>query len=48
MLIIGIFYCLNYTLLLLHLFITHLVIDFITTMELTDFLGNYCDLYKYH
>ena len=28
-LIIGIFYCLNYTLLLFHLFITHLVIDFI-------------------
>ena len=32
MLIISIFYCLNYTLLLLHLFITHLVIDFIRTM----------------
>ena len=31
-LIIGTFYCLNYTLLLLHLFITHLVIDFIITM----------------
>ena len=31
-LIIGIFYCLNYTLLLLHLFITLLVIDFIITM----------------
>ena len=31
-LIIGIFYCLNYALLLLHLFITHLVIDFIITM----------------
>ena len=31
-LIIGIFYCLNYTLLLLHLFITQLVIDFIITM----------------
>ena len=30
--IIGIFYCLNYTSLLLHLIITHLVIDFITTM----------------
>ena len=29
---IGIFYCLNYTLLLLHLFITNLVIDLITTM----------------
>ena len=32
MLIIGIFYCLNYTLLLLHLFITHLVIDVVITM----------------
>ena len=32
MLIIGILYGLNYTLLLLHLFITHLVIDFIITM----------------
>ena len=31
-LIIGIFYCLNYLLLLLHLFITHLVIDFILIM----------------
>ena len=31
-LIIGTFYCLSYTLLLLHLFIPHLVIDFITTM----------------
>ena len=31
-LIIGIFYCLNYTLLLLHLFITCLVTDFIITM----------------
>ena len=31
-LIIGTFYCLNYTLLLLHLFITHLVIDFVITM----------------
>ena len=30
MLIIGAFYCLNYTLLLLHLFITHLEINFIT------------------
>ena len=48
MLIIGIFYCLNYTLRLLHLFITHLVIDFIITMQLTYVLGNYYDLYKYH
>ena len=31
-LIIGTFYCLNYTLLLLHLFITHLVIGFTITM----------------
>ena len=31
-LIIGNFSCLNYTLLLLHLFIKHLVIDFIITM----------------
>ena len=31
-LIIGTFYCLNYTLLLIHLFITHLVIDFTITM----------------
>ena len=31
-LIIGMFYCLNYTLLLLPLFIAHLVIDFIITM----------------
>ena len=31
-LIIDIFYCLNYTSLLLDLFITHLVIDFIITM----------------
>ena len=31
-LIIGTFYCLNYTLLLLLLFITHLAIDFIITM----------------
>ena len=30
--IIGIFYCLNYTSLLLHLITTHLVIDFIITM----------------
>ena len=30
--IIGTLYCLNYTLFLLHLFITHLVIDFIITM----------------
>ena len=30
--IIGTFYCLNYTLLLLHLFITHPAIDFIITM----------------
>ena len=37
----------TYTLLLLHLFITHLVIDFIT-MSLTYVLGNYYDLYKYH
>ena len=31
-LIIGIFYCVNYTSLLLHLFITHLVIEFVITM----------------
>ena len=31
-LIIGTFYCLNYTLLLLHLFITRLRIDFVITM----------------
>ena len=31
-LIVGTFYCLNYTLLLFHLFIKHLVIDFIITM----------------
>ena len=31
-LIIGIFYCLNYTLLLFHLFITHLAIGFLLTM----------------
>ena len=31
-LIINIFYCLNYNLLLLHFFITHLVIDFIITI----------------
>ena len=31
-LIMGTFYCLSYTLLLLHLFITRLVIDFIITM----------------
>ena len=31
-LIIETFYCLNYTLLLLHLFITHLIIDFIIIM----------------
>ena len=31
-LIFGIFYCLNYTLVLLHLFMTHLVIDFIISM----------------
>ena len=31
-LIIGIFYCLNYTSLILHLFIAHLVTDFILTM----------------
>ena len=31
-LIIGTFYCLSYTLLLLHLFIMHLVIDFVITM----------------
>ena len=31
-LIIGIFYCLDYILLLLHPFITHLVIDFIITL----------------
>ena len=31
-LIIGTFYCLNYTLLLLHLFITHLMIDFTINM----------------
>ena len=47
-LIIGIFYCLDYTSLLLHLFITHLVIDFIITMQLIYALDNYYDLYKYH
>ena len=58
-LIIGIFYCLNYTLLLLHLFITHLVIDFIINiyiffsiekknMLVTYGLDRYYDLYKYH
>ena len=47
-LIIVIFYCLNYTLLLLHLFVTHLTINFIITMQLTYVLGNYYDLYKYH
>ena len=47
-LIIGTFCCLNYTLLLLYLFITHLVIDFIIIMQLTYVLGNYYDLYKYH
>ena len=31
-LIIGTFYCLNYTLLLLRLFVTHLVLDFNTSM----------------
>ena len=31
-LIFGVFYCLNYILLLLHLIIKHLVIDFIITM----------------
>ena len=31
-LIFDIFYCLNYTSLLLHLFTTHLIIDFIITM----------------
>ena len=40
-------FCLNYTLLLLHLVITHLVIDFIITMYLSYVLGNYYELYKY-
>ena len=34
-LIIGIFYCLNYTSLLLDLIITHLVIHFITVINIT-------------
>ena len=33
-LIIGTLYCLNYTLLLLHVFMTHLVTDFITYKKL--------------
>ena len=47
-LIISIFYCLIYTLLLLHLITTYLVVDFIITTQLTYVLGNYHDLYKYH
>ena len=46
-LIIGILYCLNYTLLLPYLFKTHLVIGFIITMQLIYVLGNYYGLYKY-
>ena len=42
------FYCLNYTLRLLHLFVTHLVTDFRITIQLTYVLGNYYDLCKYH
>ena len=45
-LIIGTFYCLNYTWLLLCLSITHVGIDFIGTIRLTYVLGNYDDLYK--
>ena len=49
MLIIGIFYCLDYISLLLHLFITHLVIGFITVTNIClRQLFNYYDLYKYH
>ena len=47
-LMIGIFYCLDYTSLLLHLFITHLVIDFIITIQLIYVLDNYYDLYIYN
>ena len=36
-LIISIFYSLNYTLLLLHVFTTHLVIDFIITFLVISF-----------
>ena len=45
-LIIGTFCCLNYILLLFHLFITHLVIDFIITIQLAYVLGSYNHLYK--
>ena len=45
--IFDIFYRLHYTSLLLHLIITHLVIDFIKTMQLANVPGNYYDLDKY-
>ena len=43
-LIIGIFYCLNYTSLLFRLIKAHLVIDFKIPMSLTYVLGKYHDL----